>query len=81
MSGYYNSLNKSKYIIYSVEDDVNISRIINLTMVKEGCSIHSFLNGQSFLDAFKETKPNLILMDLMLPDYTGEDLITKVRQS
>lgn len=81
MSGYYNSLNKSKYIIYSVEDDVNISRIINLTMVKEGYSIHSFLNGQSFLDAFKETKPNLILMDLMLPDYTGEDLITKVRQS
>ena len=81
MSGYNNSLNKSKYIIYSVEDDVNISRIINLTMVKEGYSIHSFLNGHSFLDAFKEKKPNLILMDLMLPDYTGEDLITKVRQS
>ena len=36
MSAYYNSLNKSKYIIYSVEDDVNISRIINLTMAKEG---------------------------------------------
>ena len=31
MSGYNNSLNKSKYIIYSVEDDINISRIIKVS--------------------------------------------------
>lgn len=73
------SANKSLYTIYSVEDDPNISRIINLTLKREGYSIKSFADGQSFLKAYHLKKPDMILMDLMLPDYSGEDLISKVR--
>jgi two-component system alkaline phosphatase synthesis response regulator PhoP len=67
------------YIIYSVEDDKDISRIINLTLSKQGYEVSSFSNAASFLDAFKEKKPNLILLDLMLPDGDGFDLIKKIR--
>jgi len=67
------------YIIYSVEDDKDISRIINLTLSKQGYEVSSFSKVASFLDAFKEKKPNLILLDLMLPDGDGFDLIKKIR--
>ena len=73
--------NKGLYTIYNIEDDPNISRIINLTLKREGYAIKSFADGQSFLKAYNVKKPDMILMDLMLPDYSGEDLISKVRAS
>lgn len=67
------------YIIYSVEDDKDISRIINLTLSKQGYEVSSFADASSFIEVFKEKKPNLILLDLMLPDGDGFDLIKEIR--
>ena len=53
------------YIIYSVEDDKDISRIINLTLSKQGYEVSSFADASSFIEVFKEKKPNLILLDLI----------------
>lgn len=67
------------YLIYSVEDDINISSIINSTLSKQGYDIRSFYNATDFLKAFKEKKPNMILLDMMLPDISGENLIKEIR--
>lgn len=42
------------YIIYSVEDDKDISRIINLTLSKQGYEVSSFADASSFIEVFKE---------------------------
>lgn len=66
-------------LIYSVEDDINISKIIALTLKKQGYEVLSFSDGSSFLEAFSKRKPDLVLLDLMLPDIDGFDILRKLR--
>lgn len=66
-------------IIYSVEDDVDIARIINKTLTKQGYQVFSFPDGKSFIEAFNKQKPDLVLLDLMLPDMNGNDIIKFIR--
>lgn len=66
-------------IIYSVEDDLDIARIINKTLTKQGYQVYSFSDGKSFIEAFNKQKPDLVLLDLMLPDMNGNDIIKFIR--
>lgn len=66
-------------IIYSVEDDLDIARIINKTLTKQGYQVFSFPDGKSFIEAFNKQKPDLVLLDLMLPDMNGNDIIKFIR--
>ncbi len=67
------------YLIYSLEDDNNISHIISLALSKQGYEIESFADYATFANAFKVRKPDMILLDLMLPDASGEDILRKIR--
>ena len=68
------------FIIYSIEDDLDISKIINKTLTKQGYEVYSFYDAKSFFEAFKQKKPDLMLVDLMLPDLSGNEIIKKVRE-
>lgn len=67
------------YLIYSVEDDKNIANIIKLTLAKQGYEIKLFETAHEFFEAFNVTKPNLILLDMMLPDMSGKEILEKVK--
>lgn len=69
----------NNYIIYSIEDDKQISLIINKTLTKEGYLVKSFYDGESFLEEYKKNKPNMILLDLMLPKIQGMELLNFIR--
>ena len=69
----------NNYLIYSIEDDEDISYIIKATLEKQGYKVKSFPDGESFLDAFKIEKPNFILLDMMLPKIQGKDLLRYLR--
>ncbi len=66
-------------VIYSLEDDYDIAKIIKVSLSKVGYEVHSFDNGKDFLTAFNEKKPDLCLLDLMLPDCSGMDILKKIR--
>jgi len=68
-------------LIYSVEDDEDISLIINKTLTKQGFTVKSFENGKKFLEQFKLETPDIVLLDLMLPDMSGSDIIKKIRSN
>ncbi len=68
-----------KKLIYSIEDDKDISYIIRLALENSGYEVHSFFDGESFLKAFNEKKPDLILLDMMLPKIQGQDLLKIIR--
>lgn len=67
------------YLIYSIEDDDNIAQIIKLTLNKQGYEVLTFANGKDFFEMFSQRKPNLILLDMMLPDINGKEIIKKIR--
>src|SRR5690554_3019722 len=66
-------------LVYFVEDDTSIAYIIDKTLEKLGVDKKGFITGQSFIDAYDEQKPDLILLDIMLPDTSGIELLKEVR--
>ena len=70
-----------EYLIYSVEDDPDIGRLINVALTKQGFQVVSFSNGEDFFKEFKETKPNMVLLDMMLPGISGSDILKKIRDN
>lgn len=69
------------YLIYSVEDDTNISNIIRLTLQMKGYEVSTFNDGKSFFDALEKNIPDLVLLDIMLPDMSGLDILKILKSS
>lgn len=71
-------VNKQKILI--VDDDTNISELISLYLTKECFETKCVEDGEAALDAFKNFKPNLILLDLMLPGMDGYQVCREIRK-
>ena len=59
-------------LIYIVEDDKNISEIESFALKNAGHETMEFPDGKSFSKELMEKKPDLILLDIMLPDEDGQ---------
>ena len=70
-------MNKIKVLL--IEDDRSISNFITATMDREGYKIMHALNGREGLSLSTSFCPNVILLDLGLPDMDGLKLIEQVR--
>ncbi len=69
---------KKKYI-YILEDEKNIQRLIAYNLNSSGFSTKSFETGSDFFTAMEEFPCDLLLLDIMLPDTDGYDVLTKIR--
>ena len=67
--------------IYVVDDEVNILEILTYNLEKEGYTVKSFQNGKNFLSQFEEEKPDLVILDLMLPDIDGFDICKTIKSN
>ena len=68
-------------MIYCVEDDKSIREIEMYTLQSTGFETKGFEDGYSFFEELKEEKPDLILLDVMLPDEDGYEIVKKLRQN
>lgn len=66
-------------LIYALEDDKGISDIIYQTLTKTGYHVKCFYDATSFFKAFNEKKPDMVLLDMMLPDLHGEQVLAILR--
>ena len=69
-------VNKQKILI--VDDDNNIAELISLYLTKECFETMIVGDGESALSAVDSFSPNLILLDLMLPGLSGEEVLPKL---
>ncbi|NTV62090.1 MAG: response regulator, partial [Oscillochloris sp.] len=60
--------------ILIVEDDPAISRLLEVYLTNKGYSIHTASRGQEALEICRATPPDLILLDVRLPDISGYDV-------
>jgi two-component system, OmpR family, alkaline phosphatase synthesis response regulator PhoP len=67
--------------IFIVEDDENIQEIIVYNLEKNSYETRGFLTGQDFLNYFKTNKPDLVILDLMLPDMDGYEICKIIKSS
>ena len=71
----------SKLKILLVDDDPNIRQLVNLYLEKEGFEVAMADRGDEALKLFRESPPNLILLDVMLPGMDGWQVCREVRKT
>ncbi len=71
----------AKQKILIVDDDENIAELISLYLTKECFETKIVYDGESALMALPEFKPNLILLDLMLPGIDGYQVCREIRKT
>jgi DNA-binding response OmpR family regulator len=64
-----------------VEDETSIASFVALYLKNAGYGIHTVGTGQEALDSVARERPDLIVLDLMLPDLDGLEVCKRVRQS
>ena len=65
--------------ILLVEDDVFLSSLLKNRLQKEDLEVILAKDGEEALKLLKETKPNLILLDLILPKRSGFEVMEDIR--
>lgn len=66
--------------IYVIDDDENIRELIGLYLKKEGYQAELFESGEKGLEAFKNTEPDLVVLDVMMPGMDGYDTLKEIRK-
>ncbi len=67
--------------IFYVEDDTNIRELVEYTLNSSGFTVQGFELAESFFERLKTEKPDLILLDIMLPDKDGISILKELRSS
>lgn len=67
-------------LIYIVEDDESIREIETIALKNSNYIVSAFENAKEFYKKLDELVPDLILLDVMLPDESGYDIVRKIRK-
>jgi len=62
-----------------VEDSEDLRETLAFLLTREGYEVRTAANGQQALDEFHQTLPDIILLDLMIPEITGIDVCKTIR--
>lgn len=67
-------------MIFCVEDDEGIRNMVMYTLEASGFEVQGFENGKTFFSALLMNRPDLILLDIMLPDMDGISILKRLKK-
>lgn len=67
--------------ILVVEDELPIRRFISIGLKRENFQVHAVSNGRDALEYFTKELPNLVVLDIMLPDMDGFEVCSNIREN
>lgn len=67
--------------IFIVEDDENIKDLVIYALNSNGFNCVGFENAIDFFSEINNSKPDLVLLDIMLPDMDGTQILKKIRET
>ena len=62
-----------------IEDDLAIAQMYRLKFEAEGYKVEIAENGKLGLELCEQMKPDLVLLDLMMPEMNGDEMLEKMR--
>lgn len=71
---------KAKKYILVIEDEKEMADIIIQILEREGYEVDVAHDGQDGLNKIKTTKPDMVLLDIILPKLDGRDLLKKIKE-
>ena len=66
-------------MIYLVEDDPSIRKLVSYALSNNGFEVQSFENGEDMFKLLSSIKPELFLLDIMLPGLSGLEILAKLK--
>ena len=70
-----------KGTIAVVDDEPDIAHLVSHHLKKAGYKVKEFYNAEEFMNYLSKEKPDLIILDLMLPDFDGFELCKELRKN
>ena len=67
--------------ILVVDDDTNICELLRLYLTKEGYQVTTANDGEEGLDKFNQVKPDMVLLDVMMPKMDGLEVCRRIRKA
>ena len=75
-----NNRDDSKTILI-IEDDITIAQMYRLKLELDGHKVEIALDGRSGLKAISYVKPDLVLLDIMMPRMNGDEVLKRIRSN
>ena len=67
--------------ILVVDDDANICELLRLYLTKEGYQVTTAGDGEEGLEKFNQIKPDMVLLDVMMPRMDGLEVCRRIRKA
>lgn len=67
-------------LILVVDDDSHILQVIKLELTTQGCRVTTTQDGQQALKIAEEQRPDLIILDIILPNVSGLEILRRLRE-
>lgn len=71
---------KSRFKILAVDDEQRMVRFIQLNLEQDGFQVVTAYNGKEALEQVRTQLPDLVLLDIMMPDINGFEVLKKIRE-
>ncbi len=72
---------EKKKTLFVVDDEHDILELLELQLTKAHFNVKTFDNGNDFMEELKNQAPDLVILDLMLPDIEGTEICKRIRKS
>lgn len=73
-------MNENNIKVLVVDDEEKITEVVRSYLEKSGFKVYCAYSGNEALELFEKVNPKLIVLDLMLPDMSGEDICRTIRR-
>jgi DNA-binding response OmpR family regulator len=65
--------------IVCIEDEPEMIELVKIILTRKGYNVHGASEGQEGLDLIRQIKPQLVLLDLMIPDMDGWEIYQRMK--
>ncbi len=70
---------KKKRIVI-IDDEKDMVRLLQIELESEGYEVNPAFDAKSGLESIRQTRPDLVLLDVMLPDISGYEVLRSLKQ-
>ena len=71
---------KNTPVVLVIDDEIQIRRLLSIALDAEGYAVHEAKSGQEGLTAAVYRRPDVIILDLGLPDMDGIEVLRRLRE-
>ena len=72
-------MTQESFTITAIDDNKDIRDLLSFILEKEGFSVATAADGDTGLTMIRETPPDLVLLDVMMPEFSGFDVLNAIR--